>query len=50
VTSPGGACRRRFTRLANDTKDYEDATALERAGGAILEVGAASWKRIAEAA
>jgi hypothetical protein len=39
-----------ITRLANDTKDYEDATALERAGGAILEVGAASWKRIAEAA
>lgn len=39
-----------ITRVANNVEDYEDATSLERAGGAILALPAANWQRIAEAA
>jgi hypothetical protein len=39
-----------LTRVANDVADYELATTLERAGGEVIDLPAASWKRISEAA
>lgn len=40
-----------FTRAAQaDDLDYDTATDLERAGGMVLELPKASWKRIAETA
>lgn len=39
-----------ITRVANDANDYELATQLEHAGGSVLELTGAPWKRIAEAA
>ena len=38
------------TRTAEDQKSYDDATALERAGGKILELQPNEWKVIAQAA
>jgi hypothetical protein len=39
-----------ITRVANDADDYELATTLEHAGGAVLQLAGPTWKRIAEAA
>jgi hypothetical protein len=40
-----------FTRAAQDvTLSYDTATELERAGGAIIELGASQWKNIAQTA
>ena len=39
-----------ITATANGVEDYEMATALEHAGGKVLELPKVSWKRIAEAA
>ncbi len=38
-----------ITRTGNDQDVYEEATDLERLGGAILELPQASWREIAEA-
>jgi hypothetical protein len=38
------------TRIAGEVDDYELATTMERAGGAIIELPSSSWKRISEAA
>ena len=38
------------TRTANDQADYETATALERAGGKIIDLGQAEWKTLSKAA
>lgn len=38
------------TRVAGEVKDYETATALERAGGSIITLAPSEWKRIAVAA
>jgi hypothetical protein len=38
------------TALANTTKDYEDATTLERVGGEILTLDRKQWRELAEAA
>lgn len=39
-----------ITATANGVEDYEVATALEHAGGKVLELPKQSWKKIAEAA
>lgn len=39
-----------ITEVANDYKDYEGATDLERAGGAVLALEGPAWDRIARAA
>lgn len=40
-----------YTRAAqDDSLDYDQATELERAGGAILDLKPSQWKRIAETA
>lgn len=38
------------TRTAEDVKDYDLATDLERAGGKVLELPATDWRAISEAA
>ena len=38
------------TRTAEDLSDYDRATDLERMGGAIIELSAGDWRRIATAA
>ena len=38
-----------ITRVAGDVSDYELSTMMERAGGAIIDLPATSWKRISEA-
>jgi hypothetical protein len=35
------------TRTAEDAADYDRATALEAAGGRVLELPAADWRAIA---
>ena len=37
------------TRTANDQKDYEQASSLERLGGEILDLPSSQWQAIAEA-
>jgi hypothetical protein len=39
-----------ITATANTVEDYEVATALEHAGGKVLELPKVAWKKIAEAA
>jgi hypothetical protein len=39
-----------ITRVAGEVEDYEGATELERAGGAIIALPPSQWQRIAEAA
>lgn len=39
-----------ITRAAEEVEDYDEATRFERAGGAVIELAANDWKRIAEAA
>jgi hypothetical protein len=39
-----------ITRTAEDQGDYDRATEFERMGGALIELGRAEWKEIAEAA
>lgn len=39
-----------FTRTANDEEDYETATALEKAGGELIELSRTDWRQISEAA
>jgi hypothetical protein len=39
-----------ITEASNGYSDYEGATAMERAGGQVLTLGAQDWKVIAEAA
>lgn len=39
-----------ITRVAGEVDDYETATELERAGGAVITLPQSDWKRIAEAA
>jgi hypothetical protein len=36
-----------ITRVANGVEDYEMATTLERAGGAVIALGERDWSRIA---
>jgi hypothetical protein len=38
------------TRAAEDAGDYEEATAMEKAGGQVVELSSRDWKEIAEAA
>lgn len=38
-----------ITRVANDVADYEDATLLERAGGAVITLDRKEWAVIADA-
>jgi hypothetical protein len=39
-----------ITRTAQDQTDYEDATALERLGGKIIELGARDWTSLVKVA
>jgi hypothetical protein len=43
-----GLCQA-ITRTANDEEDYEQATALERAGGVVLELKREDWDIISRA-
>jgi len=36
------------TRTANDQSDYEQATALERAGGKIIDLGPTEWNKLSQ--
>ena len=36
-----------ITAIANTTEDYEDATALERAGGKVIELSQRDWRALA---
>ena len=38
-----------ITRVANEAPDYEDATALERAGGKVIELSQREWSSISTA-
>lgn len=38
-----------ITRVANDVEDYETATVLERAGGAVITLDPKDWRVISEA-
>ena len=39
-----------ITRFSQDVEDYDRATELETAGGAVLEMRAKDWRDIAQAA
>lgn len=39
-----------ITRASQDVKDYETATTLERAGGALIELPRGEWNELTKAA